>query len=530
MRTGKYFKYLMAMIIALGTTVNAMAQERNLKIYFSKYVEGGPAVPQMLITDDNNTYDIPAGITISSEGLVWATSHRLFEGWHGSNTDRLLADYKDATNMESHLKLSFGNFPYEVNAIQMNAMNDLFSGSLSEIFQINELNTTCTPVSGNAISSSDDSWALNVLKKEISFQTVDLPGFENRAFDGLRSFEVGEKIYRVKFRFGWPPFEKGNRVKIGDKDRTFIKAGWNGVTGTGSNIHDSDDENWAFKVKFTLPDVRMRCKKIATGSVDNNIIVQEEGVHRLEGYISAHPGAVQGKIDDPQDPDDFHFEYTVADADKSKIEVKKYTGEITKVYLFVGCLTYSRFAYVEPTLDSVPYMYRGRYVDVRYTEQTVEIYYDHQRVASHPKFPDYVSNQYHTNPSDMPDEFNRPEMNDERMLSWAETIGPNTKEVIARVFRSVQIKEQGYNAALSILNLSKNYPNDRFEDACQIALGNTTSPRYKYLKAILSSKQDIIAKERAAKESTKENHSIAEESGAFVRGASYYGGGESDDQ
>ena len=94
---------------------------------------------------------------------------------------------------------------------------------------------------------------------------------------------------------------------------------------------------------------------------------------------------------------------------------------------------------------SVPYMYRGRYVDVRYTEQTVEIYYDHQRVASHPKFPDYVSNQYHTNPSDMPDEFNRSEMNDERMLSWAETIGPNTKEVIARVFRSVQIKEQSYN-------------------------------------------------------------------------------------
>ena len=175
-------------------------------------------------------------------------------------------------------------------------------------------------------------------------------------------------------------------------------------------------------------------------------------------------------------------------------------------------------------------MYRGRYVDVRYTKQTVEIYYDHQRVASHPKFPDYVSNQYHTNPSDMPDEFNRPEMNDERMLSWAETIGPNTKEVIARVFRSVQIKEQGYNAALSILNLSKNYPNDRFEDACQIALGNTTSPRYKYLKAILSSNQDIIAKERAAKEATKENHSISEESGAFVRGASYYGGGESDDQ
>ena len=31
--------------------------------------------------------------------------------------------------------------------------------------------------------------------------------------------------------------------------------------------------------------------------------------------------------------------------------IDKYTGEISNVYLFVGCLTYSRFAYVEPTLD-----------------------------------------------------------------------------------------------------------------------------------------------------------------------------------
>ncbi len=83
---------------------------------------------------------------------------------------------------------------------------------------------------------------------------------------------------------------------------------------------------------------------------------------------------------------------------------------------------------------SVPYMHHGRYVDVKYTEQTVEIYYDHQRVASHPMFPDYISNQYHTNPSDMPDEFNRPEMDDVRMLAWAETSGSNTKKVIARVY------------------------------------------------------------------------------------------------
>ena len=101
---------------------------------------------------------------------------------------------------------------------------------------------------------------------------------------------------------------------------------------------------------------------------------------------------------------------------------------------------------------------------------------------------------------------------------------------LQRVFRSVQIKEQGYNSALSILNLSKHYPNSRFEDACRIALNNTNSPRYKYLKALLSNNQDILERERVSKQQSQENHSIAEEQGAYVRGAGYYGGGDHHDK
>ena len=81
-----------------------------------------------------------------------------------------------------------------------------------------------------------------------------------------------------------------------------------------------------------------------------------------------------------------------------------------------------------------------------------------------------------------------------------------------------------------ILNLSKHYPNSRFEDACRIALNNTTSPRYKYLKALLSNNQDILERERVSKQQSQENHSIAEEQGAYVRGAGYYGGGDHHDK
>ena len=55
---------------------------------------------------------------------------------------------------------------------------------------------------------------------------------------------------------------------------------------------------------------------------------------------------------------------------------------------------------------SVPLAYAGQYVDIKLTESLVEIYNNHQRIASHPKFPLYVSNHYATRKEDMPDVFN----------------------------------------------------------------------------------------------------------------------------
>ena len=335
MRTGKYFKYLMAMIVALSTSVNAMAQERALKIYFNEYVSG-ETTPRIYVTDDhpNSEYDIPSGVTVSQNGAEWASGARWFEFFEQTVTDRVIADYSRDKNgntdkMSSSLKLTFKNFPYEVNTIQWNTMNDLFSGSIMDFFNNISVTTKCVPVSGSGFTYTNEHWDLNLFTHNVTFGQADIPWRDGAVLNGLKSFEISEKNY---FKIGIGPFTfYSQQAELKERCRTFIKAAWNGVTGTGSNILDDDDENWAFKVKFTLPDVRMRCRKIATGNVDNNIIVQEQGVHQLEGYIYAHPGAVQGKIDDPQDPDDFHFEYTVADADKNKIEVAPYTGIITKV-------------------------------------------------------------------------------------------------------------------------------------------------------------------------------------------------------
>ena len=344
MRTRNIFRYLIAIIIALGTTVNAMAQQRNLKIYFNQYTEGATGDPIMLVTDDNNAYDLPAGVTVSAQGVAWAKDARFFEWISQDVNDRLLADYLRDENgnyytdekgniykKESHLKLSFTNFPYEVNMIQWNKMNDLLSGSITDFFKNYGITTTCVPVSGSGFSYSEEHWAMNLFTHNATFSRTNIPwkkeNNNNVVLNGLTSFEINE-AYDTKVGIGnWTWIDLG-LSELSNKCRTFIKAGWNGQEGTASNIKDSDNSNWAFRVQFTLPDIRMRCYNTTTGAVDNNIIKdQPGGTYMLKGYITAHAGAVV-PTENPKNPEDFHFEY---EADASKMDVRRLSGVIEKI-------------------------------------------------------------------------------------------------------------------------------------------------------------------------------------------------------
>ena len=316
MRTREIFKYLAVMIMALNTSVNAMAQQRNLKVYFNQYVSDGVA-PTMLVTDDYNKYDLPAGLTPSYEGVAWAKEARFFEWINQDVADRLIADY--VTNngtvdkKNSHLKISFGNFPYEVNGIQWNVMNDLLSGGVTDFFKNYNVTTKCTPVSGSGFTYTEEHWAMNIFTHSTSFNQGSIPWKDGAILNGLKSFELSEK-YFVELGIGSWTFWNLGQSELSSKCRTFIKAGWNGTTGANSNIEDGDDSNWAFKVTFTLPEIRVR----------NSRDLYVGDANQIEGYISAHLGAVV-LTTDPTDPDKFHFEYST----KSKnITITPYTGVI----------------------------------------------------------------------------------------------------------------------------------------------------------------------------------------------------------
>ena len=331
MRTRELFKYLTVMIMALNTSVNAMAQQRNLKIYFNQYVEGAET-PTLLVTDDNDDYDIPAGVSVSAEGVVWASGYRIFEGWQSASNDRLLAEYLKDKNgnpdkKESHLKLNFTGFPYEINTIQWNVMNDFLSGSILNFFDNYRVTTKCTPQSGSGFSYTEESWDLNFFTHQFTFNQGDIPWQSGSTLNGLTSFEINETSW-IKVGIGpWAIW--GKQGELSDKCRTFIQAGWNGKTGSESNITDSDDSKWSFKVKFTLPTIRANCLNAASGNQDANVIKGEaQGTHKIQGYISDHTGNVVPKTD-PVNRNDFYYVYS---ADASKINIGKYTGVINEVY------------------------------------------------------------------------------------------------------------------------------------------------------------------------------------------------------
>ncbi len=166
---------------------------------------------------------------------------------------------------------------------------------------------------------------------------------------------------------------------------------------------------------------------------------------------------------------------------------------------------------------SCPYKYLGKKVDIKAMKSRIEVYLNGERIKTHEAYGPNVTNRYRTDPEDMPKNSQYQEWTEERILAWAFEIGANTSLAVQRIFEIVEVKEQGFNPALSILRLARKYTDGRLETACRIALERGfKSPRYAHLNSILASNQDIeykTALDARVKESGPSQ---------FTRGAEYY--------
>lgn len=111
---------------------------------------------------------------------------------------------------------------------------------------------------------------------------------------------------------------------------------------------------------------------------------------------------------------------------------------------------------------------------------------------------------------------------------WTTRIGQDTTTVINRIFESVTVEEQGLNAALTVLRLSRGSSDKRVEAAAGIALSSRIrSPRYAHLRPILDSGQDMPAsKRRRSPEPSGLPAAGPMPTVGFVRGADYDAGGQ----
>lgn len=137
---------------------------------------------------------------------------------------------------------------------------------------------------------------------------------------------------------------------------------------------------------------------------------------------------------------------------------------------------------------SVPFQYKGKTVEVIYNKYVVEIYHENKRIAFH--YRDLNENKYSTLGEHMPPTHKfYSEWSYERIVNWASSIGVNTQSVVKRILEEKQHPEQGFKVCLGLLNLVKNYSEQRLENACEKAIiFNTYS--YNGIKLILDKNLD----------------------------------------
>lgn len=139
---------------------------------------------------------------------------------------------------------------------------------------------------------------------------------------------------------------------------------------------------------------------------------------------------------------------------------------------------------------SVPYWFARREVSVKVSEQLVEVFYDHGRIAAHPR--STAQYRHTTLPDHMPPEhWAYKHQSKERFIAWAEQIGPHTKTQVSAIFDEKAHEEQAFRSIKGLQRLATKHGPQRLEFACRRAnaFGMTGLRR---LKAILQSHLDEV--------------------------------------
>ena len=134
---------------------------------------------------------------------------------------------------------------------------------------------------------------------------------------------------------------------------------------------------------------------------------------------------------------------------------------------------------------SVPYELIHQEVRIRASERMVEIFHQSQSQAVALHLRSRVPGRYSTQIAHMPLNHQKAaEWTPERLLRWADEIGPQTRQLIGSILATRQHPQQAFRSCLGILRLSSQHPHAQMEIACQRA-GEAKTLNYQGVKALL---------------------------------------------
>jgi transposase len=166
---------------------------------------------------------------------------------------------------------------------------------------------------------------------------------------------------------------------------------------------------------------------------------------------------------------------------------------------------------------SVPHHLVKQVVEVQASEQALSVYYQGQRIATHPR--SYRQGGHSTLAEHMPQSHRSlHEWTPERLLRWAADIGSPAREVVSLLLSRNKHPQQNFRSVLGLLGLAKKYDRQRLNNACGRAL-LINSPTYKSVESILKQGLDQVAIETPEKAPQQELNLDHHEN---VRGADYY--------
>lgn len=179
---------------------------------------------------------------------------------------------------------------------------------------------------------------------------------------------------------------------------------------------------------------------------------------------------------------------------------------------------------VKSQFYSVPYEYIGNEIDIKCSDDIIEIYYNRMRIASHKRLYGKYGQQS-TLREHMPDNHKLyVDHTAENALSWAQEIGRFTTEVVEIILNNAQAERQGIKAVFNLKKSLRKYSKYELEEACGSVLESTTRPTVSLVQSALK-----MNKKKIELTKKKRISDLPDNQYGFTRGAAYYGGRSNDE-